>query len=54
MKYTRKQIKEAFLKWETDVRLEPDDFLTDEEKSLESVSELAERSTETLLNYLIK
>lgn len=51
--YTKKQIKKAFKKWETEFRLNPNDFYDQTEtRSDFSVEESAKLSTKTLINYI--
>jgi len=54
MKYSKKQIKQAFLEWETDSRLTPSDFLTDQDKLKEDSVEIADRNAEALIKYMNK
>ena len=52
MKYTEKQIKKAFLKWETFNRLNPSKVMTDEVFKNMDVEETAEANTQQLINYI--
>ena len=52
MKYTRKQILKANIKWITEERLKPTNFFTDEQCMKEDVEELAESKTQALIDYI--
>ena len=54
MKYTKKQIKKAFLDWHTECRLNPSAFKTIEECNTQDIEEVAENDTKTLINYIKK
>ena len=49
MKYTKKQIKQAYVKWVTDERLTPTEFsdYTDED-----VHDVADRCVDCLIEYM--
>jgi hypothetical protein len=53
-KYTKKQIYEAFLKWDTELRLNPEGFLSREEQIKLSVEEASRKTTEAFIEYLNK
>ena len=52
MKYTKKQIKAAYIKWHTECRLNPTGFLTDCETKDKDVNDAAETDTNTLIDYI--
>ena len=52
MKYTKKQIKEGFIKWNTFARLNPSQIKSDKDVSNTDVEELSKSQTKDLLNYI--
>jgi hypothetical protein len=52
MKYTKKQIKEGFIKWNTFARLNPSKIKSDEDVLNADVKQLSEAQTKDLLNYI--
>jgi hypothetical protein len=52
MKYTKKQIKKAFISWLSEERLKPSDFISVEELDKTDVKDAAELNTNTLINYI--
>ena len=52
--YTRKDIKKAYLKWEKQIRLNPQEFRGDEDRLRESAEEWAEENTKYLINLMNK
>ena len=54
MKYTKKQITKGFKDWQTDVRLNPSKFITDEEVLNTDVKEYAENQLDCLIKYINK
>ena len=52
MRYTKKQIKEGFIKWNTFHRLNPSQIKSYEETSNTDVEELSEAQTKDLLNFI--
>jgi len=51
-KYTKKQIEEAFLKWETQCRLQPQTMASEKEMKEMSVEQLAKESLRALLEFM--
>jgi len=51
-KYTKKQIEEAFLKWETQYRLQPQEMVSEEEVRKMSVEQVAKEDLRTLLEFM--
>lgn len=50
MKYTKKQIQEAYLKWHTNYRLNPQDFVSDD--LTKSVEQLSKEDTDYLISLI--
>ena len=51
-KYTKKQIKEAFIQWEIKARCQPQEMITDDEMRELSVDEVAKQQLDELLKYM--
>lgn len=51
-KYTKKQIEKAFLRWETEYRLNPSSMMSDEQVKKLSVEEHAKESMRTLIEFM--
>ena len=54
MKYTRQHIKDAFVKWNTEVRLHPSQFETQEDMLKLDLDEVSEKETQELIDYINK
>jgi glycine cleavage system protein P-like pyridoxal-binding family len=54
MKYSKKQIKRAFLKWSEFERLHPTQVTSKEETNTRDVDELADELTSMLIDYIKK
>jgi hypothetical protein len=52
MKYTKKQIQKGFVNWETFVRLNPKEVMTDNELKSLNVKEAGSEQTMTLINFI--
>ena len=52
MKYTKKQIESAFVKWNTELRKDPEEFITDEDYNSIDVTELSKDQTLDLIKYM--
>ena len=52
MNYTKKQIESGFERWETDRRLHPETFFTEEDQRKLDISKDAKVSTKTLIEYI--
>jgi len=50
--YTRKEIEAGFLKWETESRLMPENFKSEEDAAKIDVDDIAERMTNSLINRM--
>tara|TARA_R110002111_G_scaffold219870_2_gene282055 strand:- start:22534 stop:22701 length:168 start_codon:yes stop_codon:yes gene_type:complete len=54
MKYTKKQITNAFISWNTDVRINPSLIKSDKEVANTDVEELSKAQAEDLIDYINK
>mgnify|MGYP003643031120 CR=1 FL=1 len=54
MKYSKKQIKQAFLDWNTCNRLNPSKVRSDKDVCNTDVNELSKGQTEELINFINK
>jgi len=52
MKYTKEQIEQAFYMWEQDIRTQPDDFMSEEERLEAPAKEIAEKNANELVMYM--
>ena len=52
MKYSKKQIQQAFEKWTIQSRLEPSTMFTTEHQSQIDAKELSKLDAETLINFI--
>ena len=52
MKYTEKQIRKAFLRWEIEERLNPESIMSNSEVLEINADTMAEMKTEELLKYI--
>ena len=54
MKYTKKQIKKAYLEWCTDERLNPTKYETTEDGSKEDIKDVSEGKANHLISLIEK
>ena len=52
MKYSKKQIQQAFKDWETELRLNPSEFKDIGDASKDDIDSDAKKSTKQLLSYI--